>query len=129
MNLLPVHDRLSSDSFGGAGFSGEKGRTDMKMLTLVCSEKLEDEVLVLFKDLRIKGYTVMSGAGGSGETGAVSAKFAWTKRNMIFLVALDDAQMAKLLTAVKALHARIVEEQYGLEVPLKLFLQPCEVIL
>jgi hypothetical protein len=47
---------------------------------------------------------------------------------MIFLVALDDAQMARLVTAVKELHARIVEEQYGLEVPLKGFLQPCEVI-
>jgi hypothetical protein len=100
----------------------------MKMLTIVCSEKLEEEVLVLFKDLGIKGYTVLSGAGGSGETGAVSAKFTWTKRNMIFLVALDDAQMARLVTAVKELHARIVEEQYGLEVPLKGFLQPCEVI-
>jgi hypothetical protein len=129
MNLLLVHDRLSSDSCYAVGFSGEKGRIDMKMLTIVCSEKLEDEVLLLFKDLGIKGYTVMSGAGGSGETGAVSAKFSWTKRNMIFLVVLDDAQMTRLLTAVKALHARIVEEQYGLEVPLKLFLQPCEVML
>jgi hypothetical protein len=101
----------------------------MKMLTIVCSEKLEDEVLVLFKDLGIKGYTVMSGAGGSGETGAVSAKFAWTKRNMVFLVALNDAQVARLLTAVKELHARIVEEQYGLEVPLKVFFQPCEMVL
>jgi hypothetical protein len=101
----------------------------MKMLTIVCSEKLEDEVIVVFTDLGIKGYTVMSGAGGSGKTGAVSAKFSWTKRNMIFLVALDDAQMARLLTAVKELHARIVEEEYGLEVPLKVFLQPCEVIL
>jgi Nitrogen regulatory protein P-II len=101
----------------------------MKMLTIVCSEKLEDEVIVVFTDLGIKGYTVMSGAGGSGKTGAVSAKFSWTKRNMIFLVALDDAQMARLLTAVKELHARIVEEEYGLEVPLKVFLQPCEMIL
>jgi hypothetical protein len=33
----------------------------MKMLTLVCSEKLENEVPVLFKDRGIKGYTVMSG--------------------------------------------------------------------
>ena len=101
----------------------------MKMLTIVCSEKMEDEVLAVFSDLGIKGYTVMSGAGGSGETGPVSVKFAWTDRNMIFLVALDDARMATLVTAMKELHARVIEEQYGLEVPLKAFLQPCEVVL
>jgi hypothetical protein len=37
--------------------------------------------------------------------------------------------VARLLTAVKELHARIVEEQYGLEVPLKVFFQPCEMVL
>jgi hypothetical protein len=35
---------------------------------------------------------------------------------MIFLVALYYyAQMARLVTAMKELHVRIVEEQYGLE--------------
>ena len=49
---------------------------------------------------------------------------------MIFLVALYYyGQEGRLVTAVKELQVRIVEEQYGLEDPLKLFFQPCEVIL
>ena len=42
----------------------------MKMLTIVCREKFEDEVLVIFSSLKIMGYTVVHGVGGSGETGA-----------------------------------------------------------
>lgn len=101
----------------------------MKMLTLVCREKLEDYVQLLFNDLGIKGYTVMTGAGGSGETGAVSGKYEWTDRNTLFMVTLDDARLAIMVAALKELHTRLVEEQHGLEVPLKAFLQPCEVIL
>ena len=42
---------------------------------------------------------------------------------------LDDARMTTLVNALKGLHARLIEEQQGLEVPLKAFLQPCEVLL
>jgi hypothetical protein len=41
----------------------------MKMLTLVCREKFEYFMVVMFKELGIKGYTLMSGAGGSGQRG------------------------------------------------------------
>jgi hypothetical protein len=106
----------------------DKRMNNRKMLTIIFREQYEDELVVLFNDLGIKGYTVMW-AGGSGETGAVSGKHGWRDRNMIFLVALDDAQMATLVNAVKELHVRLVQENHGLEVPLKAFLQPCEVIL
>jgi hypothetical protein len=48
---------------------------------------------------------------------------------MLFLVALDNDQMATLVTAVKQLHAELVTENSGHEVALKVFLQPCEGIL
>ena len=38
----------------------------MKMLTIVCSEQFEDELLVVFNTLGINGYTVVHGVGGSG---------------------------------------------------------------
>ena len=82
-----------------------------------------------FFTLGIAGYTVISGAGGSGETGAVSGSHGWTDRNTMFLVALDDEHMTVLVNGVKELHARLVEEHHGHEVPLKVFLQPCEVIV
>jgi len=101
----------------------------MKMLTIVCREEFKEHVLVLFVTLGIKGYTVIPGAGGSGDTGTVSGTHGWTDRNMLFLVVLDHDQMALLVNAVKKLHADLVTEHGGHEVALKMFLQPCEVML
>ena len=101
----------------------------MKMLTIVCREKFEVDVLVLFSNVGVTGYTVMSGAGGSGETGEVSGKRGWRDCNMLFLVALNDDQVAPLVTAMKELRVRLMEEHFGIEVPLKAFLQPCELVL
>lgn len=101
----------------------------MQMLTIVCRETLNEDVLVLFTTQGIKGYTVIAGAGGSGDTGTVSGTHGWTDRNMLFLVALDNDQMATLVDAAKELHVRLVAEHSGHEVPLKMFLQPCELIL
>ena len=100
----------------------------MKMLNIVCREKLESELVALFNDLGIKGYTVMSGLGGRGESGAVS-EHSWIDRNMMFMVALDERQLAPLTSAVKHLYAKLLNEYLGQEVPLKVFLQPCEVII
>jgi hypothetical protein len=100
----------------------------MKMLTLVCREKYDSYMVAMFHELGIKGYTLMSGAGGSGQRGEAGTH-GWTDHNTLFLVALDDAQMATLVTAVKKLHVRLVAENGGLEVAFKAFLQPCEEIL
>lgn len=101
----------------------------MKMLTIVCGEKIEDEMLLLFDSVTVKGYTVLSDVGGSGETGIVSGKGAWTDRNKLYLIALDDEHMASLVNAVRELHVKLVQEHHGVEVPLKVFLQACELIV
>ena len=61
----------------------------MKMLNIVCGEKLEGEILAMFKDLGIKGYTVIAGVGGTGQTGTVSGTGGSIDRNTLFMVALD----------------------------------------
>ncbi|MGQ0667331.1 MAG: P-II family nitrogen regulator [Nitrospiraceae bacterium] len=103
----------------------------MKMLNIVCGEKLEEEIFALFKNLGIKGYTVIKGVGGSGHTGTVSGTGGSTDRNTLFMVALEDEHihMTQVVNAVKEIHARHVHGYRGLEIPLKVFLQPCEVIL
>jgi hypothetical protein len=87
----------------------------MKMLTLICREGLEDEIHVLLSDLNITGYTVISGVWGSGVTGTVTGK-AWTDRNTLYLIALDDAHMVPLVNGVQELHTRLVQEHEGHEV-------------
>ena len=83
-----------SSVMGRGGSPERKGVNHMKMLTIICREEFEDFVRLVLNDLEIKGYTVMSGTSGSGETGAVSGKHGWTDRNTLFMVILDDAQMA-----------------------------------
>ncbi|HEU4684507.1 MAG TPA: hypothetical protein VFS39_08420 [Nitrospira sp.] len=101
----------------------------MKMLTIICRETLESTIYQVFNDLGVTGYTVMPGLGGKGQTGSVS-EYSWmTDRNILFMVALDDGQVAPMTEAIKALYMKLLEQQHGQEVPLKVFLQPCELIL
>ena len=93
----------------------------MKMLTIVCREQFEEEVLALFSNLKISGYTVVHGVGGSGETGEVSVTHTSYDHNKLILVAL--------VKGVKQLLARLVEERSGDPVPLKAFVQPCEPVV
>ena len=101
----------------------------MKMLTIICREQFEDEVLVVFNALGITGYTVVHGVGGSGETGAVSVTHTEGGGNKLLLVALDDDRMATLVQAVRELQVRLVKDVLGHPVPFKAFLQPCEPIV
>jgi nitrogen regulatory protein PII len=100
----------------------------MKMLTIICRESLESAVVQVLNEVGAKGYTVMSGLGGKGATGSVS-EHSWTDRNMSFMVALEDQQVTPMANAVKQLYMKLLEANHGEEVPLKVFLQPCEVIL
>jgi nitrogen regulatory protein PII len=100
----------------------------MKMLTLICREGIEDEIQVMLSALNINGYTVVSGVLGSGQTGTVTRN-AWTERNTLYLIALDDAHMVTLVNAVRELHDRMVQEQEGREVRLKVFVQPCDLVV
>lgn len=100
----------------------------MKMVTIICRETLQDLVVKLLMDVGVQGYTVMSGLGGRGKTGAVS-QHNWTERNVSFVVAVEDIHVPSLTDAVKQLYGRLREKQSGEEVPIKVFLQPCEVVL
>jgi len=103
----------------------------MKMLQIVCGEKLEEEILALLQNLGIKGYTMIKGVGGRGHTGTVSGTGGSIDRNTLFMVALEDEHihMTQVLNAVKEIPGRHIHGYRGLESPFKVFLQPCEVIL
>lgn len=100
----------------------------MKMITIICREKLEREMVQLLNTLGVPGYTMMSGLGGKGVTGTVS-EHGWIERNMKFLVVLDEEQATSLASAVKELYVKLLEQQSGEEVSLKVFSVPCDVIL
>lgn len=105
----------------------------MKMLHIVCGKKFEDEVVALFKKLGIKGYTVISGVGGSGVTGSVpvSSSFSSQGTNTLFLVALgyEASFLPQIVASLKELRAKHIQGHDDREIPLKVFLQPCEIII
>jgi hypothetical protein len=107
----------------------------MKMLHIVCGKRLEDEILAMFKELGIKGYTVISGVGGSGVTGTVSSANPSADHNAntntLFMVALgyEAAFLPQIVAALKELRAKHIQGHDDREIPLKVFLQPCEIIL
>ena len=100
----------------------------MKMVTIICRENLAGSVVQVLNDHGIKGYTVTTGLGGRGQTGTVS-EHSRTDRNVSFMVALEDQQVTPTANAMKQLYMKLLEANHGEEVPLKIFLQPCEVIL
>ena len=100
----------------------------MKMLTIICRNSLEAEVRRLLNDLHVDGYTVTSGLGGKGQTGSVS-EHNWMERNVSFMTALDDEEVTVVGDAVKQLYVKLLDANDGQEVPLKVFVQPCEVLL
>lgn len=103
----------------------------MKMLHIVCGKKFEDEVIAIFKEQGLKGYTVISGVGGSGVTGTVSGSDTTGNSNTMFMVALDYESifLPEILAALKAMRAKHVHGHLNHEIPLKVFLQPCEIIM
>ena len=101
----------------------------MQMLTIMCGARIDEAVRLLLNNLAVKGYTVMSDVGGIGQTGMVYGKGVWTDRSKLFLIALDNDHMTPLVNAIRELHLRLVHERHGLEVPLKVFMLPCELIV
>ena len=105
----------------------------MKMLHIVCGKRFEGEIIALFKKRDLKGYTVISGVGGSGVTGIVSGSntSADEDSNTLFMMALDYESifLPDILSDLKAIRAEHVQGHPDREIPLKVFLQPCEIII
>ena len=101
----------------------------MKMLTIICRESLEDEVIALLTTEHVEGYTVISKVTGVGATGAVPRLHSWAGLNTLLLAVVSDDQLSKVVAGLRSLHDQLVQDRRGHEVPLKLFIQPCEMVL
>lgn len=105
----------------------------MRMLHIVCGKRFEEEIVDLFQKMDIKGYTVISGVGGSGVTGMVPTSNQLTSHdtNTLFMVALgyESTFLPQIVARLKEMRAKHVQGNPDREIPLKVFLQPCEIII
>ena len=76
---------------------------------------------------------MISGVGGSGVTGTVPASNSITNygTNTLFMVALgyESTFLPKIVAALKEIRAKHIQGHDDREIPLKVFLQPCEIII
>jgi len=104
----------------------------MKMLTIVCRDSLEDDLLELLKLSGIGcGYSIISQVTGCGETGTVAGTgyFSGLGFNTMILVVIEEKDFHRVVAAIRAFHGRLMQSQEGRSIPLKVFAQACEIVV
>jgi hypothetical protein len=97
----------------------------MKMLLIVFRDSLEDEILVLLKELDVKAFTELQKVGGIGETGAAFHSFASPGANSMILTALAEDQAERVVDGLKTFRDQLAQQQKGMKIPLRVFVLPC----
>jgi len=81
----------------------------MKRIEIVIHEEFLDDLLKLFRDANVQGYTVIKKMGGLGSTGERDQDdFIMEQYNSIIFLACEESQAEKLVTM---LHPRL--EDFG----------------
>jgi hypothetical protein len=96
------------------------------MLLIVFRESLEEEIHGLLHAHHVKAFTELHKVGGTGETGAAFHSFAWPGVNGMILTALPDDHAERVAEGFKAFRDERRHEQHGANIPLRVFVLPCE---
>jgi hypothetical protein len=121
-----IRDHQYVVSFQTSVWRGQGG-TVMKMLTIACRDSLVDEVWAVLMKSGVKGYTLLGKAVGRGETDPSPPPLNLEGQTNLLLVVLPEKQMTQVLDGLTALHDQLAQHRH--EVPLRVFAQPCEVLL
>ncbi|MCE7913908.1 MAG: transcriptional regulator [Nitrosomonas sp. PRO4] len=73
----------------------------MKRIEIVINEDSLDDLLELFQEANVRGYTLIKKAGGFGSTGERDPDdYALQQNNVIVVLACEDEQAEKVIMAV-----------------------------
>jgi hypothetical protein len=102
----------------------KNGRSLMEFLIMVCSATLQDEIDMLFEELRITSYTHILEATGAGEGGGIRLNNeVWPGENSMYLVSASPEQTAKIKEWVRTYRKKEIREG------LKLFSLPLNEVI
>jgi len=101
----------------------------MQMVVIIFRSSLEEDVLAVLKRCHIRGFSDIAGVLGSGETGSVLGTFDSPGSNSIVLTALDPPDATRVVDALRDLHTAALARQHGRDLPLHVFLLPCEQVV
>jgi|SRR5688500_10396901 hypothetical protein len=98
----------------------------MKMLIVVFRQSLDDEIRELLEGLKVKGFTEAPKVLGTGEAGRVGGTHEYPGYNSMILSALEDEEAKTVIARLQALHDKLAHNQHGAQIPLRVFVLPCE---
>lgn len=101
----------------------------MQLVLLVYRTSLEHEVLTILRRCEVSAFTRVPEVWGAGTSGLALHTFAEPGFNAMVLVALTDAKVAALVTALRDFRDAAVARQRGAALPLHVFLLPCRQVL
>jgi len=83
----------------------------MKMLFIVYSEAIDEEVMEILEANSAVGYTKWTKVLGKGKaSGPHLATQVWPKANSAMMIAADDGQAAGILEGIRALRRTLAHE-------------------
>ena len=97
----------------------------MKMLLIVFRDSLEDEMLVVLKELGVKAFTELQKVGGTGETGAAFHSFTSPGANSMILTALPKDHAERVVSGLQSFRDQLAKQQKGAKIPMRVFVLPC----
>jgi hypothetical protein len=98
------------------------------MMMVIFRQSLEEDILGLFKELRVQAFTESPKVFGVGEAGHAFASFDWPGHNCMIFSALPDEQAEQVAVALKAFRDHL-EQRQGARIPIRVFLLPCEQVV
>jgi nitrogen regulatory protein PII len=101
----------------------------MQMVAIVFRKSLESEVLAVLRACHVRTFTDIAEVLGAGETGLALNTFVRPGFNSLVLVALAEADVERVVKALREFRDRAVAQQHGAAVPLHVFVLPCEQVV
>ncbi|TAJ27878.1 MAG: hypothetical protein EPO64_05095 [Nitrospirae bacterium] len=98
----------------------------MKMLLLVFRQSLEQDLLLLLKELDVKAFTEAPKVFGMGEAGTAYQSLGWPGSNSMILAAMEEEQAERVVQRLKLFREHLAQQQHGAKIPMRLFAIPCE---
>ena len=93
----------------------------VKMVLLIFRDSLEEDIMSLLKRFGVNAFTEVHNVEGLGETGAAFHSLVWPGINSMILAAMPEEHADRLIKGVREFRNQRVHQQYGLKLPLRVF--------
>lgn len=101
----------------------------MKMLLVIFRVSLDEDIRQLLQELNLKAFTEAPKVLGIGEAGQAADTLEQPGFNSLILSALEDDQAEQVIGRLRAYRDELSHHQHGANIPLRVFVLPCEQVL